>query len=102
MMMLRSTMLALAGAFMLSGAALAQGEGMSLRESQLMFITQDGRVMMRMMTDKAALDALVKKGRPLTAGQMVVMSGGKLFIVDDVKMPSGKMMSEEYFTMSAN
>lgn len=102
MTLIKSTMLALAAAFALSGPVLAQGEGMNLRESQVMLVMPDGRVMMRTMKDRAAVEAMAKQGKQLAAGQMVVMSGGKLFIVEDAKMANGKMMSDEIITMSAN
>ena len=96
----KSTLLALAAACALSGPALAQGEGMSLRDGQAFVIMADGRMMMRPVGDAAMLASMVQKGKQLNAGQIVVMSGGKLFIVDDSKMPNGKFMSE--ILMSAN
>jgi hypothetical protein len=97
---LKTTFLALAAAFALAGPALAQGEGMSLRDGQAFVIMADGRMMTRPVGDAAMLASMVQKGKPLAAGQIVVMSAGKLYIVDDAKMPNGKFMSE--ILMSAN
>ena len=97
---MRSTILALAAACALATPALAQGEGATLRDGSVMVVMPNGRMMTRAVTDRAMLDAMVQKGKQLTAGQMLVMSGGKLYIVEDYKMPDGKMMSD--ILMSAN
>ncbi len=94
MSFIKSTMLALAAATALAGPALAQGEGMSLRDTQVMVVMTDGRMMTRAVTDRAALDAMVQKGKQVTAGQILVMSGGKLYLVEDYRMPNGKMASD--------
>jgi len=91
---LKSTVLALAAAFALSAPALAAGEGVALRERQARMMTSDGQWMDRNVNDQAMLDSMVSKGRPLTAGHVVVMSGGKHYLVEDYRMPDGKMMSE--------
>jgi len=91
---LKSTILALAAACALSAPALAQGEGIALRERQARMMMSDGRWYDRNVNDQALYDSMVLKGRPLTAGHVVVMSGGKHYLVDDYRMPDGKMMSE--------
>jgi len=67
-----------------------------------MIVMPDGRTMMRTVRDRAMLDELVKKGKPLEAGQMIVMSGGKTYIVEDSRMPDGKMLTEMLILMSAD
>lgn len=99
MSLLKSTLLALATACALTGPALAQGEGSALRDTQVLVVMTDGRMMTRTMADKPTLDALVQKGRQVGAGQLLVMSGGKLYLVEDYRMPNGTMASD--FMMSA-
>lgn len=96
----KSTLLALAAACAISGPALAQGEGMSLRDSTVLIMAADGRMMTRPVTDKAMVDAMVQKGMQVAAGSMLLMSGGKLYLVQDTRAPNGKFMSE--ILMSAN
>lgn len=97
---LKSTILALASVCALSGPVLAAGEGVALRERQARMMTADGQWMDRDVKDQAMLDSMVQKGKPLTTGHVVVMSGGKHYLVEDYRMPDGKMMSEHL--MSAN
>jgi len=91
---MKLTVMALAAACALSTPALAQGEGNALRERQARMMMSDGRWMDRNIADQVMLDAMVQKGRPITAGHVVVMSGGKHYLVDDYKMSDGKMLSE--------
>jgi hypothetical protein len=99
MSFIKSTMLALATVTALAGPALAQGEGMNLRDTQVMVVMADGRMMTRAVTDRATLEAMVQKGKQVTAGQLLVMSGGRLYLIEDYRMPNGKMASD--FMMSA-
>ena len=94
MSFIKSTMLALAAVTALAGPALAQGEGMNLRDTQVMVVMADGRMMTKSVADRAALDAMVQKGKQVTAGQILVMSSGKLYLVEDYRMPNGKMASD--------
>lgn len=100
MNLLKSSLLALAAACALTGPALAQGEGMSLRDNQVLIVMMDGRAMTRAPANTAALDAMVQRGKEVTAGQILVRRGGKLYLVEDYRMPDGKMASD--FMMSAN
>lgn len=99
MSLLKSTLLALATAAALTGPAMAQGEGSTLRDTQVLVVMTDGRMTTRTVADKAALDAMVQKGRQVGAGQILVMTGGKLYVVEDHRMPNGTMASD--FMMSA-
>ena len=90
----KSALLALATVCALSSPVLAQGEGGKMTNGSIMVIMADGRTHARMMTDQPMIDSMVKQGKPLAAGQIVVMSGGKMYVVDDHKMADGKMMSE--------
>lgn len=91
---LKSTVLALAAACVLSAPALAQGEGIALRERQARMMMSDGSWYDRNVNDQALHDSMIKNGRQLSAGHVVVMSGGKHYLVEDHRMPDGKMMSE--------
>lgn len=40
-------------------------------------------------------EALMRDARPLPAGSMIYRSGGNLYVIQDRKLPNGKMMSEQ-------
>ena len=67
---------------------------MALKDGSIMIVMPDGRTTMRTMTDMAMLDSMVQKGRPIAAGQVLVMRSGKLYLVEDSKMADGKMLTE--------
>ena len=96
----KSMLLALAATGALAGSALAQGDGGMMQNGSVMMFMPDGRMVSRKMTDQAMIASMVQKGKPLAAGQILVMSGGKVYILDDSKMANGKMFSE--ILMSAN
>jgi hypothetical protein len=53
-----------------------------------------GKYHVRSVTPKGH-EAMMKEARPLAPGSMVYRSGGKLYVVEDKRLPSGKMMSEQ-------
>ena len=82
---------------LLSGVALAQGEppGSSSWEDSVTMIGPNGQVMHRKITDKAMMDTVMREAQPLDEHSMVVMHGGKMYVVRDHKMPSGQFLSTE-------
>ena len=82
---------------LLSGAALAQGEppGSSSWEDSVTMIGPNGQVMHRKITDKAMMDTVMREAQPLDEHSMVVMHGGKMYVVRDRRMPSGRSLSTE-------
>ena len=82
---------------LLSGAALAQGEppGSSSWEDSVTMIGPNGQVMHRKITDKAMMDTVMREAQPLDEHSMVVMHGGKMYVVRDRRMPSGRFLSTE-------
>ena len=96
----KSMLMALAATCAVSGPALAQGDGGMMQNDSVMMFMPDGRMLSRKMTDPAMVASMIRMGKPLAAGQILVMSGGKVYIIDDGKMANGKMISETL--MSAN
>ena len=63
----------------------------------LLYYPDTGRMVMGHV-DKAAMDMAMKHAKPLNGPVMIVMSGGKAYIVDNMidKMPDGSRMID-YF-----
>ena len=64
------------------------------REGDLAVYARTGGVQLMRITDKAMLDEITRGAVPLDDHAMVVMNGGKFYLVNDHKMASGKMISE--------
>ena len=79
------------GAF--AGGALA-ADGRDVRENTIVLTNPNGRMVEMQMTDKAMQEMMLKDAMPMTAGVMMMMHGGKMYMVSDRKMPNGKMLSE--------
>lgn len=85
--------LALMGTF--ATFAFAQSESPSLYQDNTLTMTStSGKVMMMTVADKAMADMMMKGAMPMTKGVMMMMHGGKMYIVHDRKMPNGKMLSD--------
>ncbi len=85
--------LALMGAF--AASAFAQSESPPLYQDDTLTMTStSGKVMAMKMTDKAMADMMMKDAMPMNQGVMMMMHGGKMYTVQDKKMPDGKMLSE--------
>lgn len=105
----RTLVLALVTACAFSASALAQTtstmpaspstgamptDGMMMKEGMTMVVMPDGKMSTMQMSDKMMSDAMMKEGKVMTGAHMMMMSGGKVYAMDDKKMSDGKMMSE--------
>ena len=75
--------------------ALAQ-EMNTLAQRNVYLFTADGR-MVKMSANDATHTMIMAHFKPMTAGMMFYVSGGKTYFAEDSKMPDGKMMSTEVF-----
>lgn len=73
--------------------AIAQGVPAALEDGSVLMVSPTG-TMMKMHPSQTVSDTLAKEGTPLPAGVMIHRRGGKLYVVQDKKMPNGKMLSE--------
>ena len=97
--------LGLFGAASLAPAAFAPtafaGESVevsNLAPSTILMISPTGKVSSMKMTDKMMMDMAMKEGTPLTGNVMLLMTDGKLYLMQDKMMPNGKMLSEFIFS----
>ena len=70
----------------------------NLAPSTILMISPTGKVSSMKMTDKMMMDMTMKEGTPLTGSVMLVMTDGKLYLLQDKMMPDGKMLSEFMFS----
>ncbi len=91
----RNAMFALAGLAALSVPALADAPRSF--DGVMLYYPDTGRMVMGHV-DKAAMEMAMKHAKPLNGPVMIVMSGGKAYIVEDTmqKMPDGMRMID-YF-----
>ncbi len=89
--------LALMGA--LASPAFAEGQARSaLTENTMLMTTPSGEVVQMNITDPAMKDLMMKDAMPMTDHVMMMMHGGKMYMVHDKKMPDGKMLSDMMMT----
>ena len=75
--------------------ALAQ-DNMMVKDNMGMMMGAGGEMMMMSKPmDQAMMDAAMKTAQPVPEGTIFFMSGGKMMMMQDAKMESGAMMSEE-------
>ena len=79
------------------GAALAQGAppGSPSWENTVLMVSPEGSVVQKRVTDRAMMDAMMRGATPTRPGTMVMVHGGKMYVIPDKKMSSGRMLSEE-------
>ena len=70
----------------------------NLAPSTILMISPTGKVSSMKMTDKMMMDMAMKEGTPLTGNVMLLMTDGKLYLMQDKMMPNGKMLSEVIFS----
>jgi hypothetical protein len=91
-------LLASVAAFLASGTHYAQAQ--MVDEGHVIHVDPSGKTKVMRVHTKGH-EALMKEGRPLAAGAIIYRSGGRLHLVEDKRMPGGKMLSEdnEYFQL---
>ncbi len=90
---LKPAMFALLAAMAFAAPAFAQEGGM-MRENEFRIVMANGQTKTTMMTDAKAIDEIMKHAKPLAAGQVFFMHNGKTYMVEDMKMPDGRLLSE--------
>jgi hypothetical protein len=63
-----------------------------------MMVAPSGEVLEKQKADIAFLSMATKDVLPVPPGTMLVMHGGKLYVITDKKMADGHMMSEMAFS----
>lgn len=57
-------------------------------------VMPNGRVLEKRMTDQHMQEMVANGAMPMTAGTMMMMHDGKMYMVQDKRMPNGKMLSD--------
>jgi hypothetical protein len=91
--------LAVIGTFATPVFAQGGAEGTMFTNDTVLIVTPSGQIMRRQMVDAAMSEMMIKDATPMTAGTMIMMHGGKMYMVSDKKMPDGKMISEKMMMM---
>lgn len=92
---LAKVLLATTLAFSAAAPVLAQ-EAHTLTERNVYLFTADGR-MIQAKTSDAAHAMAMSHFKPLAAGTMIYVSGGKVYVGQDEKMSDGRMLSTAIF-----
>lgn len=71
---------------------------MEMKEGQMLMVTPDGKVQ-AVKPDAGMNTMMSKEGKMLPGSMMMKMEGGKMKMMQDMKMPDGKMMSEHMMMM---
>jgi hypothetical protein len=96
---IRTLTIAAVAAFAAATPALAQDE-MMMMENRPMMISPTGEMMMMTESmDESMMNMAMKNATEVEDGTIFFMSGGKLYMVRDMKMENGKMMSESMMMM---
>lgn len=77
-----------------AGADTSLGEALRADPYVLMVISSRGAMTERQVMPNVAAE-LMKHAKPLT-GAMVLVHGGKAYLVEDMKMKDGKMLSDTF------
>jgi hypothetical protein len=80
-----------------SGAALAQGAAPSSSSWQdtVIMISPTGSVVQKKITGKAMMDMMMRGATAMRPGTMVMVHGGKMYMIPDRKMSNGRMLADE-------
>jgi len=79
----------------IASPAFAQGETLdkAYGSGVMTFTTPDGSIV-RKSVPAATMKEMTEGAMPMTAGVMMMMHDGKMYMMADKKMPNGKMMSD--------
>ncbi len=80
----------------LSFAAPALAQEESTLAERNVYLFMNGKMIHTAVNDTTHA-MIMQHFKPLKGGTMIYVSGGKLYMAEDAKMPSGKMMSTEIF-----
>ena len=98
-MTIRTITVAALTTFALGMPAVAQEE-MMMKENQPMMISPTGEMMMMTESmDQSMMNMAMKNATAVEDGTIFFISGGKLYMMQDMKMENGKMMSEQMMMM---
>ncbi len=78
---------------LLSAPAFA-AESNGFQDGDVTIYTRSGGIIHMMITDKKVLEEITRDAMVLPDSPMIVMYGGKTYMVKDRMMPSGHMLSE--------
>ena len=96
---LKGAAFALLSTLALATPALAQGaEGIMIHENEFRVVMADGHTKTAMMTDMKMMDEIMKHAKPVASGEIFFMHNGKMYMVEDMKMADGHMLSEHIGT----
>ena len=71
---------------------------MEMKDGQMMMVMPNGQ-MHSMKPDADATATMSKEGKSMPGNMMMQMQGGKMMMMQDMKMPDGKMMSDHMTMM---
>ena len=71
---------------------------MEMKDGQMMMVMPNGQ-MHSMKPDADATATMSKEGKSMPGNMMMQMQGGKMKMMQDMKMPDGKMMSDHMTMM---
>ena len=93
-MSIRSVAIAVLAVFAFSLPALSQS-GTMMKDNGAMMMSPTGQMMMTEKMDASMMEMAMKNAKPVEAGTLFFMSGGKMYMLQDMKMENGKMMSDQ-------
>jgi hypothetical protein len=93
---MKMTKLIAASALAMSFALPALAQEETALQERNVYLFMNGK-MVHMQVNDATHGMIMREFKPLPAGTMIYVSGGKLYTAQDRKMSGGKMLSTEVF-----
>jgi len=63
-------------------------------EGSMTYTTSDGVMVTKTLAQDTIAEIMKNGAMPMTAGVLIMMHGGKMYMAADHKMPNGSMMSD--------